>query len=175
MAVGVPSRDAVTQMAVTLADEQYGIRACEIGRDVPPETDAVRIGTLHGFKGLEFQRVFLAGVSEGLMPHQRIESCRHDQAERYRQAEKRSRSLLFVAATRARDELVITRSGQASRFLPDPAVRSAGHATGLLADDGPPSGSAAAGQAALSLWRMFVGEPRTPWRRSEPTGAAAYR
>ncbi|WP_432161586.1 3'-5' exonuclease [Streptomyces tendae] len=144
MALGVPSRDAVTQMAVTLADEQYGIRACEIGRDVPPETDAVRIGTLHGFKGLEFQRVFLAGVSEGLIPHQRIESCRHDQAERYRQEEKRSRSLLFVAATRARDELAITWSGQASRFLPDPAVRSAGHATGLLADDGPPSGSAAA-------------------------------
>lgn len=144
MAVGVPSRDAVTQLAVTLADEQYGIRACEIGRDIPSGIDAVRIGTLHGFKGLEFQRVFLAGVSEGLVPHQRIETYRHDQTERYRQEEQRSRSLLFVAATRARDELVITWSGRASRFLPDHAVRNAGHATNLLVDDGPPSGSAAA-------------------------------
>ncbi|MEU2165869.1 UvrD-helicase domain-containing protein [Streptomyces sp. NPDC019208] len=144
MAVGVPSRDAVTQLAVTLADEQYGIRACEIGRDIPSGIDAVRIGTLHGFKGLEFQRVFLAGVSEGLVPHQRIETYRHDQTERYRQEEQRSRSLLFVAATRARDELVITWSGRASRFLPDHAVRNAGHATKLLVDDGPPSGSAAA-------------------------------
>ncbi|MEU5308772.1 UvrD-helicase domain-containing protein [Streptomyces sp. NPDC021562] len=144
MAVGVPSRDAVTQLAVTLADERYGIRACEIGRDMPAGVDAVRIGTLHGFKGLEFQRVFLAGVSEGLVPHQRIETYRYDQTERYRQEEQRSRSLLFVAATRARDELVITWSGKASRFLPDHAVRNAGHATELLVDDGPPSGSAAA-------------------------------
>ncbi|MFF4716091.1 UvrD-helicase domain-containing protein [Streptomyces eurythermus] len=144
MAVGVPSRDAVTQLAVTLADEQYGIRACEIGRDIPSGVDAVRIGTLHGFKGLEFQRVFLAGVSEGLIPHQRIETYRHDQTERYRQEEQRSRSLLFVAATRARDELVITWSGKASRFLPDHAIRGAGQAAELLADDGPPSGSAVA-------------------------------
>lgn len=144
MAVGVPSRDAVTQLAVALADERYGIRACEIGRDIPTGVDAVRIGTLHGFKGLEFQRVFLAGVSEGLVPHQRIETYRYDQTERYRQEEQRSRSLLFVAATRARDELVITWSGKASRFLPDHAVRNAGHATELLVDDGPPSGSAAA-------------------------------
>ncbi|MGC9404937.1 UvrD-helicase domain-containing protein [Streptomyces sp. DZ1-3] len=144
MAVGVPSRDAARQLAVTLANERYGIHACEIGRDIPAEVDAVRIGTLHGFKGLEFQRVFLAGVSEGLIPHQRLETYRHEQVERYRQEEQRSRSLLFVAATRARDELVITWNGKASRFLPEHAKRSAGHATELLVDDGPPSGSAAA-------------------------------
>ncbi|MFF6785535.1 3'-5' exonuclease [Streptomyces sp. NPDC012510] len=144
MAVGVPSRDTDRQLAVTLADEQYGIHACEIGRDIPERVDAVRIGTLHGFKGLEFQRVFLAGVSERLIPHQRLETYRHEQVERYRQEEQRSRSLLFVAATRARDELVITWNGKAGRYLPEHATRSAGHATEILVDDGPPSGSAAA-------------------------------
>ncbi|WP_399120212.1 3'-5' exonuclease [Streptomyces sp. KM273126] len=89
-----------------MADERYGIHACEIGRDIPAGVDAVRFGTLHGFKGLEFQRVFLAEVSEGLIPHQWLETYRHEQVERYRQEEQRSRSLPFVAATRARDELV---------------------------------------------------------------------
>ncbi|ANZ16287.1 UvrD-helicase domain-containing protein [Streptomyces noursei] len=144
MAVSVPDKAAASQLAYALADKPFQIPVSEIGRDGPPDIDTVRIGTLHRFKGLEFQRVFLAGVSEGLVPHQRIEGFRLSQPARYRQEEQRARSLLFVAATRARDELVVTWHGKASRYLPEHADRDAGRATSLLTDDGPPSGSAAA-------------------------------
>ncbi|MFJ8692194.1 UvrD-helicase domain-containing protein [Streptomyces roseolilacinus] len=142
MAVSVPDKAAVTQLAYTLACEPFRVPAAEIGREGPHDTDTVRIGTMHRFKGLEFQRVFLAGVSEGLIPRQRIEAFRLSQPARYRQEEQRARSLLFVAATRARDELVVTWHGRASRFLPEYADRDAGPAASLLTGDGPPSGSA---------------------------------
>lgn len=144
MAVSVPDKAAVTQLAYTLACEPFRIPAAEIGREGPRDTDTVRIGTMHRFKGLEFQRVFLTGVSEGLIPHQRIDTFRRTEPARYRQEEQRARSLLFVAATRARDELVVTWHGRASRFLPEHADRDAGRATSLLTGDGPPSGSASA-------------------------------
>ncbi|WP_327168789.1 ATP-dependent helicase [Streptomyces subrutilus] len=144
MAVSVPDKASVTQLAYTLACEPFLIPASEIGKDGPRDTDTVRIGTMHRFKGLEFQRVFLAGVSEGQIPHQRIETYRMASPDRYRQEQQRARSLLFVAATRARDELVVTWNGKASRFLPERADRDAGNAVELLSGDGPPSGSAAA-------------------------------
>ncbi|MGW3656115.1 3'-5' exonuclease [Streptomyces sp. NPDC005151] len=144
MAVSVPDKAAVTQLAYTLACKPFLIPASEIGREGPRDIDTVHIGTMHRFKGLEFQRVFLAGVSEGLVPHQRIEAFRLSGPDRYRQEEKRARSLLFVAATRARDELIVTWHGRASRYLPRHADRDAGRASSLLLDDGPPSGSNAA-------------------------------
>ncbi|CAM5599480.1 DNA 3'-5' helicase OS=Streptomyces rutgersensis OX=53451 GN=F0345_23115 PE=4 SV=1 [Streptomyces diastaticus subsp. diastaticus] len=144
MAVSVPDKTAVTQLAYTLACKPFSIPASEIGREGPRDIATVRIGTMHRFKGLEFQRVFLAGVSEGLIPHQRIEAFRLSGPDRYRQEEQRARSLLFVAATRARDELVVTWHGRASRYLPPHADRDAGQAPSLLVNDGPPSGSSAA-------------------------------
>ncbi|MCX4735475.1 hypothetical protein [Streptomyces sp. NBC_01363] len=79
-----------------------------------------------------------------LVPHQRIEAFRLSGPDRYRQEEQRARSLLFVAATRARDELIVTWHGRASRYLPRHADRDAGRASSLLRDDGPPSCSNAA-------------------------------
>jgi superfamily I DNA/RNA helicase len=99
---------------------------------------------MHRFKGLEFQRVFLTSVGDGQVPHQRIEQYRITSPERYKQEEQKARSLVFVAATRARDELVVTWSGRASRFLPADADEIAYRAADLLRHDGPPSGSAAA-------------------------------
>ncbi|EST34626.1 hypothetical protein N566_18300 [Streptomycetaceae bacterium MP113-05] len=143
MAVSVPDGDAAARMAFTLQSPPYRIPACELGKDGPRSPDGVRIGTRYRFKGLEFQRVFLTGVSEGQIPHQRIEAHRISDPSRYRQEEQRARSVLFVAATRARDELVVTWNGRPSRFLPDDAARTAYSAGELLPGDGPPSASAA--------------------------------
>ncbi|MER5552344.1 UvrD-helicase domain-containing protein [Streptomyces sp. NPDC002793] len=145
MAISVPDGTAAAQMAGILARAPFGIPAVELGRDgVRGDRDAVRIGTMYRFKGLEFQRVFLTSVSDGQIPHQRIEQHRFANPDRYRQEEQRARSLVFVAATRARDELVITWNGRPSRFLPEDAARTARNATTLVSPDGPPSGSAAA-------------------------------
>lgn len=144
MAVGVPDGSSATQLAHLLGSVPFRIPAVELGKSVVGDRDAVRIGTLHRFKGLEFQRVFLAAMSEGQVPHQRIEQYRDTDPERYQQEEQRARSLAFVAATRARDELAVSWNGRPSRFLPDATIRRARPARDVLAPDGPPSGSAVA-------------------------------
>ncbi|TDC76120.1 3'-5' exonuclease [Streptomyces hainanensis] len=117
MAVRVPD-GAATQLALTLRREPFAIAVTELGKEGPRAAEGVRIGTMHRFKGLEFQRVFLTSVSEGQVPHQRVEAFRDTDPRRYERELQRARSLLFVAATRSRDELVITWNGGPSRFLP---------------------------------------------------------
>ena len=57
--------------------------------------------TIHSAKGLEFPVVFIAGVEEGLLPHERsIEEGKENIEE--------ERRLFYVAVTRARQKLFIT-------------------------------------------------------------------
>ena len=75
-----------------------------------PEREAVTLATIHATKGLEWERVFIVGVNQGLFPisHARTDS---EIAE-----EKR---LFYVAVTRAKNELQISYSKDrgASEFI----------------------------------------------------------
>jgi len=75
----------------------------------------VRLGTMHRVKGLEFPVMLLAGVNKGVVP-MRVSSVEGDPTARA-EHEERERSLLFVAATRARDHLIVTAHGNSSPFL----------------------------------------------------------
>lgn len=77
--------------------------------------DGIRLATMHRVKGIEFPCVLIAGVQRGTLP---LELTEYPD-EVYRQAHfEREKRLLFVAATRARDELVVTGFGARSELLP---------------------------------------------------------
>jgi superfamily I DNA/RNA helicase len=79
--------------------------------------EAVRVGTMHGMKGLEFQAVGVIGVAEGTVPAPSALTDVADDPVAYAQDLQRERCLLFVALTRARDYLYISYSGSPSAFL----------------------------------------------------------
>lgn len=72
--------------------------------------------TMHRAKGLEFTHVLLFGIHEGSVPRamKEYEISEQDHAD----AMLRERSLIYVAATRARDVLAVTWSGGRSPLLP---------------------------------------------------------
>ncbi|MEK8145174.1 hypothetical protein NKH18_38530 [Streptomyces sp. M10(2022)] len=61
--------------------------------------------------------MIIAGVSEGLVPRSAVDTWERTDRLRHRRELQRARSLLFVAATRARDALTISWNGEPSRFL----------------------------------------------------------
>jgi superfamily I DNA/RNA helicase len=79
--------------------------------------DAVRVGTMHGMKGLEFQAVAVIGVAEGTVPAVAALTDAGEDPVAYAQDLQRERCLLFVALTRARDHLYISYNGTPSAFL----------------------------------------------------------
>ncbi len=76
----------------------------------------VRLGTMHRVKGLEFPVMILAGVNSKYMP---LPVSGVEDSVAQADHEDRERSLLFVAATRARDLLIVTGWGEPSPFLPN--------------------------------------------------------
>lgn len=80
------------------------------------EGKGVRVATMHRVKGLEFPVMILAGINAGVMPLY-LKDVDGDPAAKA-EHDSRERSLLFVAATRARDMLIVTSWGKRSSFVP---------------------------------------------------------
>lgn len=115
VAICVPTKELANDVAARL--QSGGFLVVEIGPDGPKQSDGVHVGTMHRFKGLEYQKMIIAGVSDGLVPRQMISRYRDD-PKKFQRERQRDRSLLFVAATRARDELAVFWHGAPSPFLP---------------------------------------------------------
>ena len=70
----------------------------------PPQMPVTTLATMHAAKGLEWERVFIVGLSEGLLPYPNT-------------PEDEELRLFYVAITRAQAHLHLSYSGEASRFL----------------------------------------------------------
>ena len=96
--------------------EADGIATVSLSGRANPK--AVRAGTMHAMKGLEFQAVAVIGVEQGLVPAPAAVTPEREDAAVHAQDLQRERCVLFVACTRARDHLYVSGTGEPSVFLP---------------------------------------------------------
>ena len=116
--IAVLVRDSRQRDLVVTGLTERGVPVRAVDRN-QARSGAPLVMTMHRAKGAEFAKVLLFGVSEGSipMPMRDYEFSDEDKAD----ALLRERSLLYVAASRARDELVVTWSGDPSGLMPAPA------------------------------------------------------
>lgn len=112
--IAVLVRDRYQRDAVVTGLAQQGIEVRPVDREAVGRGRPV-VMTMHRAKGLEFRKVLLFDVSEDSIPRS-LRDQRYSEADRT-DALLRERSLLYVAATRARDQLAISWSGKASPLL----------------------------------------------------------
>lgn len=112
IAVFVRTKKLVSEIATALDS----IEVLQLRRDTNLSRPGVRVGTMHRSKGLEFKAVWVAGVEKGLLPASWELDKATDQNARD-EVEARERSLLYVAMTRARHQLVVSWSGSPSELL----------------------------------------------------------
>lgn len=115
--IGVLARTHPLVNRATSALTERGINAVKTANAQLRDTTAVQVMTMHGAKGLEFTHVILVGVDANVMPQQyAFKGLGEAEKEDYLQ---RERSLLYVASSRARDQLVITSNGTRSSLIPE--------------------------------------------------------
>jgi len=82
---------------ISLVQQEYSLQEKNKKKE---NRDGVRLMTLHGAKGLEFEVVFMVGFEEGILPHSR---CLIEESEI-----EEERRLCYVGITRAKDYLYIS-------------------------------------------------------------------
>lgn len=112
--IAVLVRDRYQRDAVVNGLAQHGIEVRAVDREAAGRGRPV-VMTMHRAKGLEFRKVLLFDVSKNAIPRP-LRDQQYSDADRD-DALLRERSLLYVAATRARDQLAISWSGAASPLI----------------------------------------------------------
>jgi len=115
-----PEHICVVARTAKLLREVYQpmLRAAGIAHtvlDKGQEGQGIRLATMHRVKGLEFHVMILAGLNAGVLPLHLPKRVTDPVAKE--EHDSRERSLLFVAATRARDILLLTCAGTPSPFI----------------------------------------------------------
>jgi superfamily I DNA/RNA helicase len=120
--IGVSTRFNKTCAKAVSRLKDAGIPAALLKSDASDEATAVRVGTMHSFKGLEFRCVAVIGVNDGAPPVAKAITPVDVDRLQHETDMMSERCLLFVACTRARDSLYVSWTGQPSSFLTEAGV-----------------------------------------------------
>ena len=112
--IAILVRDRYQRDAVVNGLAQHGVEVRAVDREAAGRGRPV-VMTMHRAKGLEFRKVLLFDVSKNAIPRP-LRDQQYSDADGD-DALLRERSLLYVAATRARDQLAISWSGEASPLI----------------------------------------------------------
>ncbi|MCT2176285.1 UvrD-helicase domain-containing protein [Brachybacterium muris] len=112
--IGVLTRFKKTRDTLVRALDDRGLRVVSVDRNTRYRGGAPLVMTFHRAKGMEFTRVVLFGVDDSSS----VDVARGAYDEQAREAaELQERSLLYVGATRARDQLAVAWAGKANALL----------------------------------------------------------
>jgi hypothetical protein len=114
--VAARTNKAVEKLEALLKGEGFATRVIKAEESDDPSDPALRLATMHRVKGLEFDQVFLPTLDSSQMPLQ-VELNKRPDALSRELFEQQERSLLHVAATRAKKRVVVSYSGQPSPFI----------------------------------------------------------
>lgn len=108
---------AATNASAKRVQQELAVRDVSVALLTIPRTTGGKpvVMTMHMAKGMEFSRVVIFDVSDGVFPPSFV--YRGLPEEEKIDKDKQFRSLLYVAASRARDELVVTWKGAPSELL----------------------------------------------------------
>ncbi len=114
--VAIAARTNKSLDAVEAELKSAGIGVCRLHGELP-KSDGVRLGTMHRVKGLEFRCMAVIDVDDDNVPLGYALTPVGADPVQHRTDLIRERCLLYVACTRARDNLWVGWSGKSSRFL----------------------------------------------------------
>lgn len=115
------TNSGVEKLNSSLQQAGFSTRVINKDESDDPSDPALRLATMHRVKGLEFDQMFLPGLDQSQMPYRFELDQRPDQVSR-ELFEQQERSLLHVAATRAKKRVIVTFSGKPSSFLGNSAA-----------------------------------------------------
>ncbi|GAA4388323.1 3'-5' exonuclease [Tsukamurella soli] len=109
----VATRDKAERLVRALGE--HGVHVTFVDRDAAGRAGLPQVMTMHRSKGMEFACAILVGVGAANVPRKYVIDSLPDGDRE--DALQRERSLLYVAATRARDTLVVMWTGTRSELL----------------------------------------------------------
>lgn len=116
--IGLAARAKAQLNDVEAELRRMGIPCFRLGSDLRIG-EGVALGTMHRLKGLEYRCVGIVGVGADEVPSPRaLESVQGDPVEEALEV-RRERCVLYVACTRARDDLWVGHAGDPSPFIAD--------------------------------------------------------
>ena len=116
--IGIFVRSGNELDRATSAVEEAGASSSILDANTFTKNGYVSISTMHYAKGLEFKAVAVIALDEDILPLQERIDCITDEGD-LEDVYETERSLLYVACTRARDNLLLTCVEPGSEFIDD--------------------------------------------------------
>ncbi len=117
--IGVCARFTRTLNRAYAVMAAAGVAVVRVEGGRPPREEGVRLATMHRMKGLEFRCVAVLGLTAEAVRSGAQGTPPEADARRHESDLLRERRLLFLACTRAREELAVSWSGAAGPLVPE--------------------------------------------------------